>query len=158
MIKIWSWEKKKRTMLRYIKAGDIFCFILNEETYCFGRIVAKLIVGHVVEIFDYMSSEPTIGEKEINKSSRLIEPVIIDSYSLFDRKAEGEWRIIGHQEEYVPEGFENVYFTYGIGSSCKITDIWENEQAVSEAESKNYPEVSPKGDFNVKELIKAKLG
>ena len=158
MIKIWGWEKKKRTMLRYIKSGDIFCFTLNADTYCFGRIVTELIVGHVAEIFDYMSSEPTIDEEEIMKSSRLIEPVILDSYSLFDRKLDKEWRIIGRQEEYVPEGFENVYFTYGIGRSCKITDIWGNKQAISEVESKNYPEVSPNGDFKVKELIKAKLG
>lgn len=25
-VKIWGWDKKKRTMLRFIKPGDIFCF------------------------------------------------------------------------------------------------------------------------------------
>ncbi|MFR3729052.1 immunity 26/phosphotriesterase HocA family protein [Lacrimispora sp.] len=156
--KIWGWEKKKRTMLRYIKPGDIFCFSFDEESYCFGRIVAKITFGHVAEIFNHMSSEPIIDEEEIVESSRLIEPVILDSYSLFDRKAEGDWRIIGHQEEYVPEKFENVYFAYGLGHSCKITDIWGNEKPISEEEKNNYHLLSPKGDFKVKELIKAKRG
>ncbi len=30
-IKIWGWNKKKRTMIRYIKPGDIFCFELSEQ-------------------------------------------------------------------------------------------------------------------------------
>ena len=33
MIKIWGWEKKPRTMLRYLKIGDIFCFQYDEHTY-----------------------------------------------------------------------------------------------------------------------------
>ena len=60
--------KEKRTMLRFIKPGDIFCFKYNEETYRFGRIVSKIWTGHVSEIFDYVSSVPQISEKDIKQS------------------------------------------------------------------------------------------
>ena len=41
VIKLWSWEKKPRTMLRYLKIGDIFCFRYDDHTYRFGRIMAR---------------------------------------------------------------------------------------------------------------------
>ncbi|EKK8473443.1 phosphotriesterase, partial [Salmonella enterica] len=28
-------------MLRFVKPGDIFCFRLDEDRYCFGRIISK---------------------------------------------------------------------------------------------------------------------
>ena len=42
---LWECDKKKRTMIRYIKPGDIFCFQYNESTYCFGRILSRLDIG-----------------------------------------------------------------------------------------------------------------
>ncbi|WP_180296972.1 Imm26 family immunity protein, partial [Snodgrassella alvi] len=84
--KLWGWDKKPRTMLRFIKAGDIFCFKLDEQRYCFGRIIIKIFIGHVAELFDNISNSPDISEAEIKQARRLIEPVILDSYSLFDRK------------------------------------------------------------------------
>ncbi len=41
MIKIWGWEKKPRTMLRFLKSGDIFCFKYDDHTYCFGAYHVK---------------------------------------------------------------------------------------------------------------------
>ncbi|EBD8041094.1 phosphotriesterase, partial [Salmonella enterica] len=29
--KFWGWDKKSRTMLRFVKPGDIFCFKLDED-------------------------------------------------------------------------------------------------------------------------------
>jgi len=84
--KIWGWDKKKRTMIRFMKPGDIFCFRLNEDKYCFGRIIAKTVVGHIAEVFDYISEEPNIDENQVERPLRLIEPVVLDSYSLFDKK------------------------------------------------------------------------
>lgn len=64
MIKIWGWEKKPRTMLRFLKIGGIFCFKYDDHTYCFGRIMAHVIV-HIVEIFDYVSDQPVITDEDI---------------------------------------------------------------------------------------------
>ena len=79
-------------MLRFLKSGDIFCFKYDDHTYCFGRIMSKVIF-HIVEIFDYTSDQPIINEKDILRSGRLLVTPL-DTYSLFDRKSEGEWRII----------------------------------------------------------------
>lgn len=46
-IKLWDWNKKKKTMIRYLKHGDIFCFQLDESRYCFGRLIAKTLVGYI---------------------------------------------------------------------------------------------------------------
>ena len=77
-IKIWGWDKKKRTMLRFIKSGDIFCFELKNQQYCFGRIIAKTVVGHIAEIFDYISSDTFINAEIIEKSSRLMLLIVLD--------------------------------------------------------------------------------
>lgn len=145
-------------MLRFIKPGDIFGFHYNEETYCFGRIMTKIITGHVVEIFDFMSSEPVINEEELNKSSRLMQVIIVDSYGLFDRKSEGDWRIIGHEDDYIPQDVENIYFTYGVAASCKRMDIFsQNVTSIKQSEKLKYIEVSPKGDMFIKKSVAEQL-
>ncbi|CNF74725.1 MULTISPECIES: immunity 26/phosphotriesterase HocA family protein [Yersinia pseudotuberculosis complex] len=153
--KFWRWDKKPRTMLRFIKPGDIFCFRLDDEKYCFGRVISKIMSGHVAEFFDFISSSPEINEKEIITAKRIIDLVVIDTYSLFDKKIENgsDWRIIGRQENYTPKDIDGVYFTYGLGNSCKKVDIFDNESAISEDESKKYPRLSPHGDFDIKRLI-----
>ncbi|EMI5489497.1 immunity 26/phosphotriesterase HocA family protein [Providencia stuartii] len=155
--KFWGWNKKPRTMLRYVKPGDIFCFQLNNEKYGFGRIISKIMTGHVAEIFDFFSSSPTITEDNIKKSKRKIEPVVIDTYGLFDRKGypNSDWRIIGHQNNYTPINVEGVYFTFGIGNSCKKKDIFDNTYSISEEEAKKLPELIPYSDYHIKELLGA---
>lgn len=157
-VKIWGWDKKKRTMLRFIKSGDIFCFPYDESKYCFGRIISKIMTGHVAEIFDYMSTDPIINERILNNSNRLMQVVILDSYSLFDRKSEGDWRIIGHEDNYVPQNVEDIYFTYGVALSCKRMDIFsENIIPIEESEKSKYIEISPNGDIDVKRLVTEKI-
>jgi hypothetical protein len=84
--KIWGWEKKKRTMIRFIKPGDIFCFQFNETVCCFGRILTRLKYGTIAEVFDYISNTPEITHADIAGSGRMFHPVNLDVYSLFDRK------------------------------------------------------------------------
>lgn len=40
--KFLVWEKKPRTMLRYVKPGDIFCFKADVGRYRFGRIMSLM--------------------------------------------------------------------------------------------------------------------
>lgn len=72
-VKIWGWDKKKRTMLRFIKPGDIFCFQYDQSKYCFGRIISKIMTGHVAEIFDYMSTDPIINERILNNNHKFTD-------------------------------------------------------------------------------------
>ncbi len=157
-IKLWGWEKKPRTPYRFIKPGDIFCFQLNQELYGFGRIISKPDMGHFVEIFDYVSEKPMIEIEDINKASRLMQVVQISTYMLIDCKDEGDWRIIGHQENFVPEDVDGVYFTYGVGSGCKKMDVYGNEWPINEEEKSNYLTLRSLHDHHIKKMVSECLG
>ncbi len=152
-IKIWGWDKKKRTMLRFIKPGDIFCFELENQKYIFGRIISNTFTGHIAEIFNYISSDVYINAEIIEKSSRLIQLIVLDSYSLFDTKRSGDWRIIGHQENYVPSGVEDIYFTYGHGGGCRKVDVFGKETPIHESDKDKYILLAPRCDEYIKELV-----
>lgn len=152
-IKIWGWDKKVRTMLRFIKSGDIFCFKFNNQSYCFGRIIVKVTTGHLAEILDCISNKPCIDVNNIEKAQRIGVPIILDSYGLFDRKAEGEWRVIGHQEDYKAHDFDNIFLTYGIGDDWSRRDLYGNVTKITKEEHFKYIRVSPKGNSQVKELV-----
>lgn len=152
-LKIWGWDKKERTMVRYIKNGDIFCFKMDENGYCFGRIIAKVDFGHLAEIFDYISEEPCITLECLEKISRIMAPIVLDSYSLFDKKIVGEWRIIGRQEDYTAPDFDDIYLTFGIDNDWKKLDLYGNITKISKEEHLKYISSSPIGDYIVKSLI-----
>ncbi|EMV8196931.1 immunity 26/phosphotriesterase HocA family protein [Salmonella enterica subsp. enterica serovar Typhimurium] len=142
-------------MLRFVKPGDIFCFKLDEDRYCFGRIITLMTVGHLSELFDIIKKPPGITELEISNARRIIEPIIVDTYSLFDNKLENgsDWRIIGHQVNYNPKNLDGIYFALGIGDSCKKKDCYGNDFLISESEWKTLPKLSPKGGFDIKKRL-----
>lgn len=157
--KFWGWDKKPRTMLRFVKPGDIFWFKLDEGKYCFGRIMSLMTVGHVAEFFDIFMESPTISESDLNNSKRIIKPIIIDSYSLFDKKIEegSDWRIVGHQDNYTPENIDDIYFAFGIGDFCKKKDFFGNVTSISEREWELLPKLSPKSNFDIKKLLSKRI-
>ena len=65
--------------------------------------------GHIAEFFDFTSSLPEITIEQAKKAKR-IDIEILDSYSLFDRKTEGEWRIIGTCNNYIHDDVEDIIF------------------------------------------------
>ena len=106
-----------------------------------------------MEIFDYISNDAVIEIENIKSASRLTGIVILDSYSLFDRKTEGEWRIIGRQENYTPQDAEDVYFAWGIGFDCKKSNIFNNTISISEEEWRSLPKLSPAGDWVIRKRV-----
>lgn len=129
--KFWGWDKKPRTMLRFVKPGDIFCFKLDEDRYCFGRIITLMTVGHLSELFDIIKKSPGITELEISNARRIIE----------------------HQVNYNPKNIDGIYFALGIGDSCKKKDCYGNDFLISESEWKTLPKLSPKGGFDIKKRL-----
>lgn len=154
-IEIWGWDKRPRTMLRYLDQGQILCFQFDENKYCFGRLMTKCIVGHIAEIFDYTSSVPEITAAVIADVKR-IAVTVLDSYSLFDRKTGGEWRIIGICNNYVPSNVENIIFYSGVGDILTLNDFFDRTTLVSEKEARKFPPLSPNGDYIIKKLIEDK--
>lgn len=159
MIKLWGWDKKPRTMLRYIKIGDTFCFKYDDHTYCFGQIISK-VQFYIAGIWGYVSEQPAISKDIVlNAEYLLITP--LDVYSLFDRKREGElkreWRIIGHQDDYALKCVEDIWFAWGIGFDCRKSDIFGNTVSISEDEWRTLQKLSPKGEYEVKQMLSDKL-
>jgi len=146
-IKNYDWDKKVKTGHKKIKVGDIFCFALGKEKYGVGRIMTQNSLGHVAEIFDQILSSPVVSSISFD---RLGDPVILDSYSLFDRKAEGDWRVVAHQENYQPSTDESIRFVYGVADNVRLVDIFDNETSCS-GEGRVYPLYSPMGDEEVRE-------
>ncbi|WP_253893556.1 immunity 26/phosphotriesterase HocA family protein [Serratia marcescens] len=151
--KCWGWDKKPRTMLRFIKPGDVFCFKLTDEKYGFGRIISKVSIGHSAEIFDVFSKEPEVPDDLLSNPHASSHPIILDAYSLFDKKISGEWRIIGHQEGWQVKKFENTYFVYGALGNRKKVDMYGNSEGVSDRDSEHYPPYMPSNDMHVRNLL-----
>jgi len=150
-LKKYNWKSKKRTFLRHIKVGDIFFFENNSSEYYFGRIMSKNVLGHVAEIFEQPAAKPDV--ELMVGTNRKSEPVILDSYSLFDRCSEGHWRIIAHQEDYTPPQDKPMRWVYGAEPTRHKVDIFDNEEIITESEAAYLPSYSPSGDFDVKKKI-----
>lgn len=152
-LKFWSWDKKNRTMLRFIKPGDIFCFEIPDGKFGFGRIVSKVSVGHSAEIFDYVAGEPYVSDVSILNSTKVALPLILDSYSLFDKKISGDWRVVGHQSKMPVKDFKGIYFVYGVPGEYKKVDMFGCVSNVSDEEFSNYPAYTPRNNYHVMSML-----
>ncbi len=134
--------------------GDIFAFRINEELFGFGRLVASVSIGMVAEIFDYFSKQPILDLSKTNKW--LIKPLILDTCSLFERKIEGDWRIIGHLDDNnIDDKFKDIKFIYGMPpKQLMAVSIDDSEQPISQQEAASFRRYSPCGDYDVKQLLK----
>jgi len=153
-IKKYDWKKNQRTPLGKIKTGDIFFFENSPGEFYLGRIMAKNSLGHFAEIFTPPTNDPAIIE--LDKVKRIREPIILDSYSLFDKKSEGNWKIIANQEDYTTPTDEPIRFAYGLGPTRTQIDISGNKEKISEKEARSLPAYSPMGDLDIKEYLKIK--
>ena len=157
-IDLWGWDKKKRTMIRFIRTGDIFCFKIDDCLYGYGQIISIIDFGFIAEILGCTSSPDNITEHEIKNGNRILSPLFIDSYILFDRKTEkgADWRVIGRQDNFTPQNIENVFFTYGEGNSCKKINVLGEEVPITPEEASRLPIVSPKRDTQIKKMLSEK--
>jgi hypothetical protein len=137
-----SWENgNKRKNRNKILPGDIFAFVFT---------------GHVAEIFNYFSAQPTIDLSE--SKQRFKNPVVLDAYSLFQLRQEGDWRFIGRTENYQPDAdLLNVRFAWGTNGNQRATDLQNNSVDITDAESDNMPQNHPYGDWEVKDFIQNNL-
>ena len=78
-LKILGWNKKPKTLYRYIKEGDIFAFQIKVDLFDFGRILAKNPLGVSAEIFDIFSSNPDdfLRNKDFDKMTTLFITILV---------------------------------------------------------------------------------
>lgn len=153
---IWGWTKKKRTLLRQLKAGHIFCFEYNKDKYCFGRLMAKQACGHIAEFFNLVSPIPEITAEQLSNANR-IAVALLDSDPLFDKRIEGNWRIIGICRNYIPSDVNNIFFYFGVGNNLNVIDFFDRTKHIPAAEARKFPPESPCGDLEIKRLLADKI-
>jgi hypothetical protein len=157
-IKQVTLKAAKRPKRQKAKPGDIVSFKLDDGRYGFCRIVSMVSIGSVVEIFDYFSDQPVFDYSKLEKW--IIPPVTIDTYSLLDTRADGDWRIIGSTPGFSPgDKFRSIRFVYGTTpNTLMAVDIFDKEEPISAENAKDLPRYSSRGDFDVKELLKDTVG
>ncbi|WP_308018360.1 Imm26 family immunity protein [Neisseria bergeri] len=150
-VNLWGWDKGTRTMLRFIKVGDILCFKINEseEKYGYGILIAKLDGWFACRIYDIQHTNPNVvTTKEIMEAKQLGKIFILDVYSTLDNKKhihKGEWRVLGHYDnfELTPDEIKNVFFEYGPSGMKRKIDLLGNDQEISDKEAERYLPYSP---------------
>jgi hypothetical protein len=152
IIKTAKRKKRQKAM-----PGDLFAYKLDDRRYGFGRVIAKVSIGAIAEIFDHFSSQPVFDHS--SPKSWLIPPVPIDCFSLLEMGDMGDWRIIERQPDFVPgEEFRRLRYVYGTPPNALIaTDIFGNKKPIHVAEAKGLPEYSAYNDFRFKKMILARL-
>ncbi|AXQ10024.1 Imm26 family immunity protein [Xanthomonas oryzae] len=143
----YVWSKKKRTVLRSLKQGDFFCFFLSEGKYGFGRLIAKLSMGHSVEIFDIALNDPVVPGNWSKLSVDFYE--VVDSYSLFDKKSEGDWRVVGYAELEVKQDYRCVFFGYGSKGDRNKVNLLGEKFSCDEEEYIKLPPYRPAGNKSI---------
>ena len=154
-MKIWGWDKKPSTSKGRLKAGDLFCFPYDEQTYCFGWIIRIDVKEYIciVEILDYISDKPEIDEETALKAGRMVPPMNVKTNGF----EFGKWRIIGHSDEYSPADYEELYLTKpGLGDWVKI-DYQGNETPITREEHFKYISIATAQTYS-DQYVKEKLG
>jgi len=128
-------------------------FRVDDNRYGIGRILIKIDFGHLAEVFDEILHSTELSEEIIRHFKRVNSPIILDSYGLFDKKLEGDWRIVAQQDGFQMPTSDNVYFSYGATNSWKKIDVFGNEESITGNEANKLPKYSPKGDREVKEML-----
>ena len=158
-ITILGWEKKPKTLYRYLKDGDIFAYQIKEDLFGFGRILAKNRWGASAEFFDFFSPSPNaVFEKEIEQLETLFV-VVLDVYTLFQKKLlQPEWRVIAHSKNFT-NPYENQ-ITSVSPTMCishnpnfQIEQKITKEEAISILKEHPYKEEYPHGHSDILILL-----
>lgn len=99
-MKIFNWEKNK-TLYRYLKHGDLFCFKIADKLFGYGRLIAKNKLGATVGIFDLFTLSPVEPFDYKNAGNYpILFKTVLDCHTLFVSKLESDWRIIAQDPDY----------------------------------------------------------
>jgi hypothetical protein len=132
--------------------GDLFSFRYDEKHYGFGRLISNVSMGMVAEIYDYFSGSPIFDP---NRSEKwLVDPVLLDSFGLFERRSEGEWISIGKTPDYVtPDKFNDVFFVTGTPGKFQAVRVDNSRLDISQEAAIGHRRYTSCGDTQIKDLI-----
>lgn len=154
-LKFTPWAKKSRTMLRFVKPGDYFCFVVPDRGYGFGMIISDVTLGHSAKIYKKILSTPDITEEDTH--SEIAFYCILDSYLLFDKKRFGDWRIVAHSDEQITtDQYANAaHFCYGNTGNKRKVNLFGQEAKCTDDECRGLPAYMQDEDITVQRRILA---
>lgn len=135
-------------------------FLLGKKIDTKGNAILFSLKNKVsvaaISKYDYLYSDgaDVVSEQVAGVLNEICssDPVILDSYSLFDRKAEGDWRIVAYDNEYQAPLDEPIRFSYGVADNKRLVDIFDNETFLVGMEE-DFPRYSPMGDEKIKKIF-----
>lgn len=145
--------KKTKINFKNLKSGDILVFKMNNGRHGYSVIVSKINEGHVAEIYKFTSDSIIDNFEPLTEA--YYPPLILDTYSLITRKSEGEWDFIGHKADYeISPQVRQTKFVWGILGKRRTTDIFDQNESISDEESLKLPIAYPRGDLDVQKYLK----
>lgn len=132
-------------MLRFLRPGDRFAFEISPNRYGQGTLLAKTSLGHFAEFFPDVVSDPndmSAWDNDVNPT--FVD--ILDSYSLFDRRREGNWQRIATDAPVPERGVHRALaFGYGSPGDRYRVDMEGEETAIDEEDFARLPRYRPAG-------------
>lgn len=123
-MKIFNWEKN-RTLYRYLKNGDLFCFKIADKLFGYGRIIAKNKLGATVGVFDLFTSSPVEPFNYKNAGNYpILFKTVLDCHTLFESKLESDWRIIAQDPDYqdpIPSEITSINPAMGLAHNADFS-------------------------------------
>jgi hypothetical protein len=140
-------DNNKRTKL---KVGDIISFELNtgkykfNKKYGFARVLANNKLGDVIEVYDYFSDNINDYINAIISKPLFEQPIILDGYSIFWKKTDGKWYLLGNDKKYEFKNSSNIKYKFGPKGLYKLIDLnGKKYEDMSQEEIEKYPDYSP---------------
>ena len=93
-IKILGWEKKPKSLVRYLNAGDYFAYQIGEGLYGWGQLLARNDLGWSAIFFKYLTDNADNFDINNPEQQERLFITIVDAYRLFQDKSYGDFRII----------------------------------------------------------------
>jgi len=127
--------------------GDFFCFELEAGGFGCGRILAKVSLGHSVEIFSGVENSPDYTPAWLKKGVAFYD--IVDSYSLFDKKKEGDWRVVASGNLDSDFDFDAAFFGYGTRGDRQKVNLAGTRSPCDEEVYLTLPPYRPAGNKSI---------
>ncbi|WP_338815840.1 Imm26 family immunity protein (plasmid) [Bernardetia sp. Wsw4-3y2] len=143
--------KKRKEKL---EIGDLFSIDLQNGKYAFGRAVALMDLGPVIEVFSYIGNSAEEHTKvDINK--RLFPQwQILDAHSIFWIGNEGNWNIQRKEMEGLQAyNLKDIKFKIGSKGHEKLINANGEQEPLDQDKVNNYTYYGPSDDITIRNLI-----
>lgn len=146
----------KKTSIKKIDRGDIFSFE-KEGFFYYGRILTNHFLGLFSIIYKYKNNDLNL-DIDFSSDDGIFPPIILDGYSLFQLKSDGDWGIIAKDPDYkIPDSLKNVVFSNINGvkqKKIKGYNIYGQEVEVYYEENEtNIVDDVIYGDYDISEFL-----